>query len=73
VIRDPVKSSIWCFTEKTIFKYVVNDEERNIWRIFLDKGDFVKAQEYSKHDPEKMEVISMKQADHFFAKKKYCV
>lgn len=54
-----------------IFKYSVTDEDRNIWSIFLDKGDFIKATEYSKHDPDKMEIISMKQADHCFSNGEY--
>jgi hypothetical protein len=54
-----------------ILKYLVTDEDRNIWNIFLEKGDFIKATEYSKHDPEKMEIISMKQADHCFTNGEY--
>jgi hypothetical protein len=59
IIRDPMKGTIWCFTEKLIFKYAISDEDRNIWSIFLEKGDFIKAQEYSKHDPEKLQVSAM--------------
>lgn len=40
-----------------------------MWKIFLDKGDFVKAQEYSKHGSDKLEVIHLKQAEHCFMNK----
>lgn len=52
-----------------MFRYTVKDEDRHVWKIFLDKGDFAKAQEYSKHDAEKLEVIHLKQADHCFSNK----
>jgi len=73
VVRDPVRGTIWCFSERVIFKYVITDEERHIWKIFLDKGNFIKSQEFSKHDQDKMEIISMKHADHCFANKEYVI
>jgi len=50
---------------------VLKNEDRNIWKIHLDKDDFVKAQEAAKGDIEKMEEISTRQADYYFEKKEY--
>ncbi|CAL8101844.1 unnamed protein product [Orchesella dallaii] len=71
IIKDPVRGTIWCYTERGVFRYAVNDEDRSVWKIFLDKADFVKSREYSKHDADKLEVIHLKQAEHCFANKEY--
>lgn len=52
-----------------MFKYVVTQEDRNIWQIYLDKQDFEKAKDACGNDPNKLEVISMRQADYYFDQK----
>lgn len=69
IVQDPVEGLLWSFTEDFVFKYVIRDESRNIWKIYLEKQEFSKAEEYSNRDPEKMQEIAMKQGDYFFAKK----
>lgn len=69
IIKDAVRGTVWCYTERGVFRYSINEEDRNVWKIFLDKGDFVKAMEFSKHDSDKLEAIHLKQAEHCFVNK----
>ncbi|CAG7718037.1 unnamed protein product [Allacma fusca] len=71
LIRDPIKGSIWCLTERGVFKYIVTTENRNVWQIYLQKQDFEKAKDSCGNDPDKQEVISKHQADYYFAQEKY--
>lgn len=33
ITQDPVKGTIWAFTEKAVFRYKVFHEERNVWQV----------------------------------------
>jgi transcription initiation factor IIE alpha subunit len=33
ITQDPVKGTIWAFTEKAVFRYKVCREERNVWQV----------------------------------------
>ena len=48
LFSDQTKNTFWLFTSEEIFEIVVNDEERNVWKIQLNKGNFEEAQQYAK-------------------------
>jgi hypothetical protein len=33
ITQDPMKGTIWAFTEKTVFRYKIIREERNVWQV----------------------------------------
>jgi Pep3/Vps18/deep orange family. len=33
ITQDPIKGTVWAFTEKAVFRYKVNREERNVWQV----------------------------------------
>jgi hypothetical protein len=33
ITQDPIKGTVWAFTEKAVFRYKVIREERNVWQV----------------------------------------
>ena len=36
------------YTDSSLFELVIGNEDRDVWSIYLDSGDFVTALKYSK-------------------------
>jgi hypothetical protein len=45
---DPVRGTYWVFTDQSLFELVVGNEDRDIWKVYLEKGQFEVALRYSK-------------------------
>ncbi|XP_067005382.2 vacuolar protein sorting-associated protein 18 homolog isoform X2 [Anabrus simplex] len=71
VTRDPIKGTIWAFTDKAVFRYKVTREERNVWQIYVDNGEFELAKQYCQDNPAHLDQVLVKQADMFFENKEY--
>lgn len=69
--KDPITNSIWAYTSQHIFNYKVNQESRDVWRIYLDKGKFDLAKEYCKNNPANLDQVLTKEAEHLFEEKRY--
>ncbi|XP_075230673.1 vacuolar protein sorting-associated protein 18 dor isoform X2 [Lycorma delicatula] len=69
--KDSVKGTIWVIAERAIFKYKVTREDRNVWQIFMEKGEYESAKYYAIDNPLQMDIIKVKQADEYFKKEKY--
>ena len=39
---------------------------RNVWRIFLEQGEYEKAKQYSDGNQEHIDTIVIRQAEHYF-------
>lgn len=46
-------------------------EERNVWRIYLEKGDFDRAQRYCLGDESKLDEVLTRRANDLFDKGSY--
>lgn len=68
IIKDPKSRIIWVATEKTVYRYKVRKEERNLWRVYSDKGLFDVAKEYAQGNPALIDIINVKQAELLFSK-----
>ncbi|KAJ8728370.1 hypothetical protein PYW08_016755 [Mythimna loreyi] len=66
IVRDTKKRTIWAITDKCVFRYKVVREERNLWIIYSDKGQFDLAKEYCYNNPAFIDVINVKQAELLF-------
>jgi len=33
ITQDPIKGTVWAFTEKAVFRYKIIREERNVWQV----------------------------------------
>lgn len=45
---DPVRRTYWVFTNQSLFEIVVGNEDRDVWKIYLEKGQFDIALRFSK-------------------------
>ena len=71
ISRDSASGIIYIHSEYSIFKYNLEHEEKNIWKVFLEKKNFEKALEFCFGDQVKMNQVLSKQADDLFQQEKY--
>ncbi|XP_033628364.1 vacuolar protein sorting-associated protein 18 homolog [Asterias rubens] len=71
ICRDRTRGTIWTFTDQSVFKYKVVKESRDVWRMYLDQGDFDRAKEHCRDNPANLDKVLTRQAEHFFEKEKY--
>ena len=45
---DPVRKTYWVYTDQSLFELVVGNEDRDVWKIFLDKDKYDIALNYAK-------------------------
>ncbi|XP_054749145.2 vacuolar protein sorting-associated protein 18 homolog [Lytechinus pictus] len=69
--RDRIKGAIWLYTDQSVFMYKIVREARDVWRIYLDKGDFDRAKEFVQDNPAHLDQVMSRQAEHFFDIQKY--
>lgn len=68
---DIMKKTLWVFSESCIFQYKIFHESRNVWKLYLNSGDYDLAKDYCKHNPAQMDLVLRKQAESMFEEKKY--
>lgn len=71
IIRDSKKRSVWTFTDKSVFRYKILKEERNVWRIYADQQKFDLAKEYCQSNPAFIDIVNVKHAELLFSKGQY--
>ncbi|XP_017062924.1 vacuolar protein sorting-associated protein 18 homolog [Drosophila eugracilis] len=71
--RDDHTGSIYVYTTKTVFNVRVTREERNVWRIYLDKGQYELATAHAAENPENLQLVLGQRADAAFADGSYQV
>lgn len=69
--KDVISDTIYAFTSKSIFRYKVSNERRNVWHMYLDKNEFELAKKYSRDNPAHMDIVLVKQAELYFSQKEY--
>ena len=67
---DVAKRTFWVYTDASIFELVVRDEDRDVWRIYLERGSFDASLKYAKPGVQRGTVLSS-QGDRFFAEGRY--
>ncbi|XP_046406330.1 vacuolar protein sorting-associated protein 18 homolog [Ischnura elegans] len=71
ITKDPVRNTIWAYSEKAVFKYKVAKEDRNVWQVYVEKGMFDLAKQYCQDNPAHMDQVLIKQAESFFEEEQY--
>ncbi|XP_018420875.1 PREDICTED: vacuolar protein sorting-associated protein 18 homolog [Nanorana parkeri] len=71
MVKDPVLGQIWIHTERAVFRYHVERESRDVWKMYMNMGKFDLAKEFCKDRPECMDMVLAKEAEHCFHNKKY--
>ncbi|KAI1642135.1 Pep3/Vps18/deep orange family-domain-containing protein [Daldinia loculata] len=64
---DQQKNTFWLFTAQEIFEIVVRDEDRDVWRIMLQRQHFDMAMQYA-HTPAQKDAVSMASGDYLVEK-----
>ncbi|KAI2612534.1 Pep3/Vps18/deep orange family-domain-containing protein [Hypoxylon fragiforme] len=64
---DQQKNTFWLFTSQEIFEIVARDEDRDIWRIMLQRQQFDVALQYA-HTQEQRDAVSMASGDFLVEK-----
>ncbi|PWZ03605.1 hypothetical protein BCV70DRAFT_170440 [Testicularia cyperi] len=67
---DASKRTFWVYTDASIFELVVSDEDRDVWRVHLERGSFDTALRYAKPGIQRGTVLSH-QGDRYFSEAKY--
>jgi hypothetical protein len=46
--KDLLKGSFWIFTNQVLYEFLIMDEDRDVWKLQLSKGNFEEALKYAK-------------------------
>ncbi|OTF72876.1 Vacuolar protein sorting 18-like protein [Euroglyphus maynei] len=71
LVKDPIRNTIWSYTKNSVYRYRINQEDRNIWEIYLKRKDFEQAKRYARNDLIKMDRTICEEALYHFANKDY--
>ncbi|XP_061467392.1 vacuolar protein sorting-associated protein 18 homolog isoform X1 [Rhineura floridana] len=71
MIKDPAYGQIWIHTEKFVFRYNVQRESRDVWKMYMNINKFDLAKEYCKDRPECLDIVLAKEAEYCFQNKRY--
>ena len=66
---DPIKKTLWAFSDTYIFQYSIHQESRDAWKLYLSREEFDLAKDYCKQNPVQMDVVLKKQAEYMFDRK----
>jgi tetratricopeptide (TPR) repeat protein len=70
LVTDAVKHTYWLFTNQEIYEICVEDEDRDVWKIFLQKQKFDQALEYA-HTSSQKDVVATASGDYLASKGRY--
>ncbi|KAE8385629.1 Pep3/Vps18/deep orange family-domain-containing protein [Aspergillus alliaceus] len=70
LLADSTQNTYWLFTSQEIFEIAVEDEDRDIWKVFLQKQMFDEALHYARSSAQK-DVISTASGDFLASKGRY--
>ncbi|XP_015753539.1 PREDICTED: vacuolar protein sorting-associated protein 18 homolog [Acropora digitifera] len=68
---DSARKTVWVFSDSAIFQYHVTRESRDVWHMYLERGQFELAKEYCKENPANLDKVLTKQAEELFLSKNY--
>lgn len=71
VTRDPLKGTVWAYSERAIYRYKITQEDRNLIDIYLQQKDFPNARLCAKGELLKLNRINEQEAQHLFDQEKY--
>ncbi|KAI6184393.1 Vacuolar protein sorting-associated protein 18-like protein [Aphelenchoides bicaudatus] len=73
ITRDFTSQFIWVYAETSIFNFRPVNEARDVWRILLEKKDFVAAQKITKvmTDPRPYQIVIKKVAANYLSQQKF--
>ncbi|KAF5385477.1 hypothetical protein D9757_005392 [Collybiopsis confluens] len=70
ITADPVRKTYWVYTDQSIFELLVGNEDRDVWKIYLEMGQFEVALRHAKTASQRNEILAA-QACSFFSEGRY--
>ena len=70
IAHDPKSNSAYLYSETTVVKLEIINEDISVWRNYLAVSEFDLAQEYCK-DARQREIVTVAHADHSFENANY--
>lgn len=69
--RDAATGTIYIYTDKAVFTLKICKEERNIWRIYLSRGQYELATVHAAEVPENLQMVLVERANAAFKEGAY--
>jgi hypothetical protein len=70
MIVDDIKKTFWIFTSLAMYELTINNEERDVWKLYLEKKRYNLALRYCK-DPAQKDKVYKAQAKDYFGQRRY--
>ncbi|KAL5342949.1 Pep3/Vps18/deep orange family-domain-containing protein [Aspergillus crustosus] len=70
LVTDSMKHTYWLFTSHDIYEICVQDEDRDVWKIFLQKQKFDKALQYA-HTSSQKDAVATASGDFLASKGRF--
>lgn len=51
ISTDLLRKTCWLYTDQSIFELVINNEDREVWKIYLNRSNWSEALRYAKVSP----------------------
>ncbi|KAI8094681.1 Pep3/Vps18/deep orange family-domain-containing protein [Thamnidium elegans] len=62
---DNVKRTYWIYTTDAMYELVIKDEDRDVWKLYLQKKEYAVALQYCKEQYQKTQVYTAQAKDDF--------
>uniref|UniRef100_A0A8R1TK58 Vacuolar protein sorting-associated protein 18 homolog n=1 Tax=Onchocerca volvulus TaxID=6282 RepID=A0A8R1TK58_ONCVO len=71
--RDAVSEMVWVYTDVTVWKYRPNEEFRDVWQIYLERGEYDKARAITNKlsNPAPHQLVIKKEAEKYIEEKNF--
>ncbi|KAK2461658.1 hypothetical protein APHAL10511_006121 [Amanita phalloides] len=69
-VADPVRKTYWIYTDQSLFELVVTNEDRDVWKLYLEKGNHEVALRYAKNANQR-DIVLASQAGALFDEGRY--
>lgn len=71
ITMDPTTGTVCVFSARSIFRYKIKNERRNVWAMYLEKNEFELAELYSSDNPAHLDIVLTRKAEQHFRQKDY--
>ncbi|OQV21083.1 Vacuolar protein sorting-associated protein 18-like protein [Hypsibius exemplaris] len=71
ICRDTSTGAVWLYSETAVYRYKITDESRDVWRIYLDKGDFDSALRFTQGNAATTNLIRLLKAENCIQKSQF--
>ncbi|KAJ3010566.1 hypothetical protein HKX48_007329 [Thoreauomyces humboldtii] len=67
---DRIKSTYWVSTNLALYELIITEEDRNVWRIYLDRKAYDAALSHAK-TPSQKDMVVTAQAEYYYSQQRY--